>query len=70
VTRRVFPTWPIKVFLEDDPEIADDWHIILEVQILQEADAETLFALHERWIEESSESCPSTHICIFRLGMA
>src|SRR5262249_30798908 len=33
MTRRVFPTAErIKVFTEDDPEIADDWHIVFGVQ--------------------------------------
>jgi hypothetical protein len=70
VTRRIFPTWPIKVFLEDDPEIANDWHIIFEVQVPEDATGETIFALDQQWVQESFEHCPSTHICIFRLGMA
>ena len=69
VTHRVFPTWPIKVFLEDDPEIANDWHIILEVQVPEEATADTLVAAHDKWIGETAQVCPSTHICLFRLGM-
>lgn len=68
-TRRIFPMWPIKVFLEDDPEIANDWHIIFEVQVPEDAAAETLLTLHQQWIRETSADCPSTHICIFRLGM-
>ncbi len=68
-TRRIFPTWPIKVFLEDDPEIANDWHIIFEVQVPDDATAETLFALHQQWTQETFDDCPSTHICTFRLGM-
>ena len=69
MTRRIFPTWPIKVFLEDDPEIANDWHIILEVQVPEEATADTLVAAHDKWIGETAQVCPSTHICLFRLGM-
>lgn len=70
MTRRIFPTWPIKVFLEDDPEIADDWHIILEVQALEGATPEFLTETHWRWSGEIFQHCPSTHVCIFRLGMA
>ena len=70
MTRRIFPTWPVKVFLEDDPEIANDWHIVLEAQVPEEATAEALFALDQQWVEEIFEHCPSTHVCIFRLGMA
>ncbi len=70
MTRRIFPTWPIKVFLEGDPEIVNDWHIILEAQVPEEATAETLFDLDQQWVWQIFEHCPSTHVCIFRLGMA
>jgi hypothetical protein len=69
LAQRIFPTWPIKVFLEDDPEIADDWHIILEVQVPDDADAKTLFALHKQWTKGLFQNCPATHVCVFRLGM-
>ena len=70
MTRRIFPTWPLKVFLEDDPEIADDWHIILEVQVPDDTVADALFALDRQWVGEIFKHCPSTHVYIFRLGMA
>jgi hypothetical protein len=69
MTRRIFPAWPIKVFLEDDPEIANDWHIILEVQVPDTVEVETLLTLRGQWVREIFEQCPSTHVCVFRLGM-
>lgn len=69
MTRRIFPTWPIMVLLEGDPEIANDWHVVLEVQVPDDVTAETLFDLDQRWVEQIFEHCPSTHVCIFRLGM-
>ncbi len=69
MTRRIFPTWPIKVFLEDDPEIANDWHIVLEVEVPDEPDVDRLVEVHGQWSREIFEHCPSTHVCIFRLGM-
>jgi hypothetical protein len=69
MTRRIFPTWPAQVLLEDDPEIANDWHIVLEVQTPEQATAEELFALDQQWVEEIFACCPSTHVCTFRLGM-
>ena len=69
MTRRIFPTWPIEVFLEDDPEIADDWHVVLEVQVPEDATAESLAEDHWQWGGEIFQHCPSTHVCIFRLGM-
>ena len=65
----IFPTWPIKVFLEGDPEIAHDWHIILEIQVPDDADAESLFALHKQWTKGLFQSCPAIHVCVFRLSM-
>lgn len=70
MTRRIFPSWHLKVFLEGDPEIADDWHIILEVQVPEDVTAEMLFDLDQKWVGQLFEHCPSTHVCIFRLGMA
>jgi hypothetical protein len=70
LARRIFPIWPIKVFLEDDPEIANDWHIIVEVQLPHDAAVDTLFASHQQWSREIFQHCPSTHVCVFRLGMA
>ncbi len=70
MTRRIFPTWPIKVFLEEDAEIANDWHIILEAQVPEDATAEKLFDLDQQWGAEIFEHCPSTHVCLFCLGMA
>ncbi len=70
MTRRIFPTWPIEVFLEDDPEIANDWHIILEVQVPDDVMPEKLAEMRWQWCGEIFQHCPSTHVCIFRLGMA
>ena len=69
MTRRIFPIWPIKVLLEDDPEIANDWHIVFEVEVPDDAEVETLLGLREQWVSEIFEQCPSTHVCVFRLGM-
>src|SRR5262245_13533620 len=33
MTRRIFPSSPMKVLVEDDPEIANDRHIVLEVEV-------------------------------------
>jgi hypothetical protein len=69
MTRRIFPTWPIKVFLEDDPEIASDWHIVLEVQLPDQVNVDRAVEAHWQWSREIFEHCPSTHVCVFRLGM-
>ena len=66
--RRIFPTAPMAVIIEGDPEIANDWHIVIEVAV-PDLSADRLFALREQWIREIFEHCPSTHVCVFRLGM-
>ena len=68
MTRRIFADFPLTVLLEDDPEIANDWHIVFEVDVGKN-DAQRLFDLHTLWVEELFEHCPSTHVYIFRLGM-
>lgn len=69
MTRRILPTWSFQVLLEDDPEIADDWHIVLEVQMPKEVNVDYAFALQQQWSAEVFHYCPSTYICVFRLGM-
>lgn len=70
MTRRIFPTWPVKVFLEEDAEIANDWSIILEVQVPEDATPESLAEAHWQWSGEIFQHCSSTHVCLFCLGMA
>lgn len=69
MTRQLFPTNSMQVFLEGDPEIADDWHIILEVQIPADSSAEELIAMHHRWNSDVFHNCPARYISIFRLGV-
>src|SRR5262249_32513404 len=69
MTRRIFPNRPMKGFLEGDPEIANDWHIILEVQMPTDSGVDELDATHHRWNHEIFQHCPSRYVCIFRLGV-
>jgi hypothetical protein len=68
MTRRIFPGAPLRVFVEDDPEIANDRHIVLEVE-LRGMGVPELIATHRQWISEIFQHCPSTHAPVFRLGM-
>jgi hypothetical protein len=65
----IFPGRPMKVLLEGDPEIENDWHIVFEVDVA-DLSVDELIAGHRRWIEGLFQRCPSTHVCIFRFGMA
>jgi hypothetical protein len=68
MTRRLFPTAPLTVLIEDDPEIPGDRHIVLEVDVSQVYE-DKLFDLDQRWFTEVFDHCPSTHVCVFRLGL-
>ncbi len=56
------------MFVDEDPEIANDRHIILNVDVTG-LDAEQMFACQQRWLRELFDHCPATHVCVFRLAM-
>jgi hypothetical protein len=62
---RVFPmARNFTVTVEDDPEIANDRHIIFDVYLPKGPD---VLELYDRWDRESFPLCPTTLICVFRL---
>jgi hypothetical protein len=65
--RRLFPTARhLRVLLEEDPEIRDDWHIVFEVEV----PGLSLTAAREgrtAWHHELMACCPAPRMCIFRL---
>jgi hypothetical protein len=68
LARRLFPQAPLTVRLEEDPEIAADWHIVLEADITGLSVPELLTA-QNRWSSDLFDLCPAVHAPIFRLGM-
>ncbi len=69
MTRRMFPTAPMKVFLEEDAEIAQERYIVLKVPVARDVSAEELVAVHQQWSGEIFQHCPATHVCLFCLGV-
>jgi len=68
-TRQVYPTaQSARVFLEDDPEIRDDWHIVFEVRVPQVDIPDYVAAVHS-WTREMFRICPAPLVCIFRLTL-
>jgi hypothetical protein len=68
-TRRLFPTArSLKVFLEGDPEIRDDWHIVFEVEVPRANIPSYVHAQHF-WIDELYRVCPAPLVCTFRLAL-
>jgi hypothetical protein len=62
----VYPTATrVRVLLEDDPEIRDDWHITFEVSV-PAADVPDYVAATRPWHRELSRICPAPLACIFR----
>ena len=61
-TRQIFPTAErIQVYLEDDPEIADDWHIMIDVTVRGLGGADHPHPLQTAFIELGAAQCG---ICI------
>lgn len=67
-THRVFPERPFAVYVDEDPEIANDRHIIIDVDVTG-MDSDQMFACQQHWIRELFAQCPATHACVFRLAM-
>jgi len=68
MTRRVFPIATLRVVLDEDPEIADDRHIVIAVKDKDASVSEGLEARY-RWHRELFACCPAPLVCVFRLGL-
>jgi hypothetical protein len=65
--RRVFPAARrYAVAVEDDPEIANDRHIVLDVDVIM--DVEQAQAARRQWGKGLFECCPAPLVCVFRLS--
>lgn len=68
LTRRLFPDATLSVIVEDDPEIANDWHIVIEAKNINMLVSQALEALDE-WDRGLFACCPAPLTCVFRLGL-
>ena len=69
MTRRIFPSARrIAVTAEDDPEIANDKHIVIEVEAAG-LNIEQALQARRQWCRDMFQCCPSTLVCVFRLGL-
>lgn len=68
MTQRVFPQASVSVVLEDDPEIPNDWHIVVEAKDIRLSVEEALEARWE-WHGGLFENCPAPKAYIFRVRM-
>jgi hypothetical protein len=67
MTRRIFPDAPLRLYLEDDPEIPDRY-LVLEVD-LDSYPAQQCFSNQQNWSREIFQDCPAAHVHIFHLRM-
>ena|ERR1700722_6154740 len=67
-TRRLFPTGEIKVFVEHDPELAGETHLVFEVEAPSSAIPNYVKAQHF-WIDELYRVCPAPDVSLFRLAL-
>jgi hypothetical protein len=68
MTRRVFPGSALRVVLEDDPEIPNDWHIVI-LGRFHDATVEEAVERRWRWHGGLFECCPAPLASVFRIGM-
>lgn len=68
MTRRLFPEAEMFVQTEDDPEIANDRHIVIVTRPTGLSVDDALELLWE-WHRQMFLCCPATLVCVFRLGL-
>ena len=68
MTRGLFPSVPIIVQVEDDPEIANDRHIVLVVRPKNMNVSQALDVRWE-WHRGLFACCPAPLVPVFRLGL-
>jgi hypothetical protein len=69
MTQRIFPdAWRLAVVVEEDPEIANDRHIVLEVDVPDRSPEQFVPSLLP-WDEEMMRICPATLDHVFRLHL-
>ena len=67
MTRRRFPdARRLAVLVEEDPEIANDRHIAIEVDVAG-ITVEQYIAADRNWGHELFQLCPAPLVCVFRL---
>ncbi len=68
-TQRQFPTaQKLDVYLEEDAEIRNDWHIVFDVHVPQQDVPQFVEAVH-RWNAALVRCCPGRWSCLFQLGL-
>ena|SRR5438034_11706616 len=67
LARKVFPHAPLTVRLEGDPEIANDWHIVVEADV-PGLSVSQIVAGQNQWSTELFDYCPAIKAHLFRIA--
>lgn len=68
LSQRIFPTASrFEILLEEDPEIADDHHIVF--RLATPLDVSQSMRADRQWIEGLCRLCPKASVCVFRLSL-
>jgi hypothetical protein len=68
MTRQVFPNATMSIYVEEDWEIPDDRHIVIETHVLGTS-VEQGFQAQHQWSLGLLACCPSTLAHIFRVSL-
>ena len=68
MTQRAFPSARVSVRVDEDPEIADDRHIVVSVAARNMGVSEALENRY-RWHRELFACCPAPLVSVFRLDL-
>jgi hypothetical protein len=68
LSHRTFPSVTrFEILLEEDPEIADDRHIVFRLAV--PLDVPQSLGADRQWIEGLYRLCPKPLVCVFRLSL-
>jgi hypothetical protein len=68
MTKQIFPAAEMSVVVEDDPEIPEDRHIIVQTRQVQLSIEEAMQG-RWNWCRNIFDACPAPLVCVFRLGL-
>jgi hypothetical protein len=68
MTQQLFPAALLNVVVEDDPEIANDRHLVVRVNVTN-LDVPQALEAHYQWHRGLFACCPAPLVCTFRLGL-
>lgn len=68
MTQRVFPNAMISIEIDDDPEVAQEFHLVIVVGIAR-FNGQANIEAYSRWHRELSGTCPAPLKHVFRLSV-